>query len=118
MISNEFEKIKQRVPVLYLLDKAIEQETNVTYTQLRAKRGGTDFTSLCRLIYANIATLATARLTIRDIAIVLNVSRRQTTLYKRKIMDLLRSDVSFNELYNRIYNRFKQLKTEKENELD
>ena len=118
MSNEEFENIKRRNPVLYLLDKAIEQETNVTYKQLRTKRGGTDFISLCRLIYANIATIATTRLTRRDIAIVLNISRSHVTLYKRKIIDLLRSDVSFNELYNRIYNRFKQLKKEKENELD
>lgn len=118
MISDEFEKIKQRVPVLYLLDKAIEQETNVTYTQLRAKRGNNKIIKSYKLIYANIATIATTRLTTRDISIVLNVSRNQVTICKRKIIDLFRSDVSFNELYNRIYNRFKQLKREKENGME
>lgn len=118
MISDEFENIKKRVPVLYLLDKAIEQETNVTYTQLRTKNGSNDLKKICRLIYANIATIATSRLTRRDIAIVLNVSKSQVVLYKRKIIDLLRSDVQFTTLYNRIYNSFKQLKKEKENGLD
>lgn len=118
MSNEEFENIKRRNPVLYLLDKAIEQETNVTYRQLHTKKGGTDFISLCRLIYANIATIANTRLTTRDVAIVLNISRSQVTHYRRKIIDLLRNDASFIELYNRIYNRFKQLKKEKENGME
>lgn len=117
MINNELEKIRKQNPLIVLLDKAFEEEISVTTFDLRTQ-GKNYFMTKCRVAYTNIISCIAPELTVVEIGKLINRNHSSISWQRKKFKDFVRFDKSFQSMYERVYNKFNQLKKEKENGLD
>lgn len=117
MNNEELEKIKRRNPLIHLLDEAFEDEISVTTWDFR-NQGRNYFMTKCRVAYTNMISSIAPELTVVEIGKLINRDHSSISWQRKKFEDFIRFDKSFQLMYERVYNKFNQLKKEKENELD
>jgi hypothetical protein len=114
MINDEIEKIKKQNSLIALLDKAFEEEISVTTWDLYTQ-GRNYFMTKCRVAYTNIISSIAPELTVIEIGKLINRTHCTVSWQRGKFSDFMKYDKSFKEMYERVYNKFNQLKREKEN---
>jgi hypothetical protein len=117
MNNEELEKIKKRHPIINLLDRAFEEEISVTTWDLHTQ-GRNYFMTKCRVAYTNIISSIAPELTVNEIGKLINRNHSSISWQRKKFEDFIQFDKSFQSMYERVYNKFNQLKREKENGLD
>ena len=117
MINEELEKIKKRNPLIHLLDEAFEDEISVTTWDFR-NQGRNYFMTKCRVAYTNMISSIAPELTVIEIGKLINRTHCTVSWQRGKFSDFMKYDKSFKEMYERVYNKFNQLKKEKENGME
>lgn len=117
MTFEKVEQIKNDTPNIRLLDEAFNAEYNITREQLcdscRAKR-----ISLLRSLYICMVSEIAPILTTIELGALVNRTHATALWHLRHFNDWLKYDKVFKEMHDRISNKYKQLKKEKENGLD
>lgn len=107
-------RIKMNAPILSTLDLSVESEFGVTIEELQS-RERTRFISQCRALYTNFAHKLVPCLTTKELGALINRSHCLVVWQIKSEFDWLRFDKEYKAMYERLQNKFNQLKNEKEN---
>ena len=116
MIEN-ISRIKDYEPLLFLLDKAFEEEFNVTTLDISSSCRQRIIASY-RVLYVGLAKEIANHLTWNELGVLVNRNHSTAIWHLKKYNDWLQVDKKFRELRTQAYNKYKQLKNETENGLD
>lgn len=114
IVTKQMNKI---VPEILVLDEAFYIEYGITRIDL-CSRNRTKRFSMLRGLYITLISKVAPILTCVEIAKLVNRDHSTVLWYQKQCVGWLKYDKAFKEMYERISNKYKQLKKEKENELD
>lgn len=107
-------RIKMNAPILNVLDLSIEQEFGVTIEELQSK-DRTRFISQCRALYTNFAHQLVGCLTMKELGALVNRSHCNIIWQIKKQPDWLVFDKEYKSMYERLQNKFNELKNKQGN---